>query len=559
MRVLRQFAGLRKNPDILAASFAANILSFALPLLMLQIYDRIIPRQGLESLTVLAAGVGTAIVMEMLLRTARAHLMALAGDTYERRTQARMFERLLKADLAVIEKDAPGVYLDRITSLDRVRDFRHGESAMASLDLPFAFVFLFVVLLISPIMTGVIIALILAAFALSRRLRTHALALAEQKQDLDRRRYSFLIEVLAGIESIKSASLEPFMERRYERLLSTSAMVGSRATEQSSFAQAVTGSIGQITPVVIAAAGAVLVIQHMITVGALAAVILLATRIVQPVLKIEALRTGDEDIRRAEGEIDKVLAAPLPRTGKLGCDRLERLDLSGISYTPEGRKAPLFEGLDFSIERGQIISIDGAVGSGRSALLWMMMGYSSPDRGNVLINRRPMADFDPAALRRRIAYLPSKPRMLDGTVLENMTRYQPDIYLDDALDVATALGLDAYLSSHPEGLNMRVGHGLDVGLPVSVTERIPLVGALVGHPDLILFDEANANLDMDGDKRLRDFLFSRKGESAIVLVTQRPSYLVMADRHFIIEHGRLHPRDVALPPNAAPRTMRVTG
>lgn len=529
----------KTDPHILAASVSANVLAFALPLMMLQIYDRVIPHKGYETLSVLTIGVIVAIGLELLLRTTRAHLMALAGDAFERQTQARLFERLLRTDLSVVEQKSTGVYMDQISSIDRIRDFRHGDTAIAVLDLPFAAVFLCVVVVISPVLAAAILVFTLAAMAIIRLLQSQAMVLAEKRQEIDRRRFSFLIEVLEGIESIKSFSLEGFMERRYERLSSSAAQVGSEATRRSNFSQAVTGSIGQVTPVVIASIGSVLVINHAITIGGLAAVMLLGSRIVQPVLKLEALRVGDEDTRRAEGELAALMALPMRARGTLKCTRLDSIELSDIAMTRKDHASPLFSGLNLRLERGEIISIDGTNGSGRSMLMWLIMGYCQPESGLIAINGTPMHQFDQSDLRARIAYLPPRPRLLEGTVLQNMTRFQPEQFLDDALQVAGALGLESYFASHQEGLSTRVGRGIGAGLPTSVAERIPLVGALVGAPDLVLFDEANANLDMEGDARLKDYIASLKGRAAVIMVTQRPSYLALADRNYMLSEGRL--------------------
>ncbi|MGV8855166.1 MAG: ABC transporter transmembrane domain-containing protein [Devosia sp.] len=539
----------KMDPHIFAASVSANVLAFALPLMMLQIYDRVIPHKGYETLSVLTIGVIVAIGLELVLRTTRAHLMALAGDAFERDTQARLFERLLKSDLSVVEQHSTGVYMDQISSIDRIRDFRHGETAIATLDLPFAALFLCVVVVVSPVLAGAILVFTLAAMLVIRRLQTHAMALAEKRQEIDRRRFSFLIEVLEGIESIKSFSLEGFMERRYERLSSSAAQVGAESTRRSNFSQAVTGSIGQVTPVVIASIGAILVINHAITIGGLAAVMLLGSRIVQPVLKLEALRVGDEDTRRAESEIATLMELPLRISGALKCARIDTVELSGVTMTRKDHEAKLFTGLNLRIERGEIISIDGTNGSGRSMLMWLIMGYCQPDSGAITINGMSMHAFDQSDLRARVAYLPPRPRLLEGTVLQNMTRFQPERYLDDALRVADALGLESYFASHQEGLSTRVGRGIGAGLPTSVAERIPLVGALVGAPDLVLFDEANANLDMEGDARLKDYIASLKGRAAVIMVTQRPSYLALADRNYMLADGRLSLLGAADRPN----------
>lgn len=242
---------LRKfTPDrhIFAASVSANVLAFALPLLMLQIYDRVIPHKGYETLTVLAIGVLTAIILELVLRMTRAQLMGLAGDAYERDMQAQVFERLLKTELSVVEKQSAGVYMDQLSSIEKIREFRHGETAVAALDLPFSVVFLGIVAVISPIMAGVIMVFTLCAMMIMRVLHRQATALSEKRHEIDRRRFSFLIEVLEGIESIKSFNLEAFMERRYERLSSSAAHVGAESTRRNNFSQAVTGSIGAGDP-----------------------------------------------------------------------------------------------------------------------------------------------------------------------------------------------------------------------------------------------------------------------------------------------------------------------
>ncbi|MCB9994639.1 MAG: ATP-binding cassette domain-containing protein [Hyphomicrobiaceae bacterium] len=556
MRNFRADWRIRRDPHVLAASVVLNLLTFALPLMMLQIYDRIIPRKGFESLTVLAIGVVVAIALELTMRVARTQLMSLAGDAFARKTHERIFNRLLKSDLASVEKDTPGVHLDRISSIDRVREFRFGETAMAALDLPFAFIFLVVIGLIAPPLAVLVTALLLVSMFIMGRLQSHAAELGERKHEVDRRRFSYLIEVISNIEAVKSLNIEAFMERRYERLMATTAAIGAEATERANYAQAVTGAIGQYTPAFVAGIGAIFVIEQWITVGALAAVTLLASRIVQPVLRLSALKSSDDDVRRAEREIEEFLNAPDTALGAAACQQLDLLELKNISVLRSGSASPMFDGLNLTLKRGEIIVLDGTNGSGRSSLLWLIMGYFQPNGGQVLVNGRPMRDFMPASLRRRIAYLPSQPRMLAGTVLDNMTNFQPELFADDAFEVAEALGLADYFAKHQEGLNTRVGHGLDAGLPTSVSQRVPLVGALVGHPDLILFDEANANLDMQGDQRLLAYLSSLKGRAAIIMVTQRPSYQRIADRHYMLRDGKLVEVQPEFPAANAPQVQQ---
>lgn len=530
---------VKRDPYVLTSSILANLLTFALPLLMLQIYDRIIPRKGVESLTVLAIGVVIAIAVELIMRVARSHLMALSGDAFSRAMHERVFKRLLNSELSDIEKEPPGVHLDRISSIDRVREFRFGETAMATLDLPFAALFLIAIVMLAPALAVLILVLLGGALFITTFLQSHVLALSEKKHEIDRRRYSFLLEVLNGIEPIKSFNLEAFMERRYERLMGSTAGIGMLSARRASFAQAVTGAIGQYTPAIVAGCGSILVIQQSITVGSLAAVTLLASRIVQPVLRLSALRSSEDDVRRAELELENFVNTTEQPAGTQNCDAIDTISLSNICVQRPGQSQPMYNNLNLELSRGEAIVIDGTNGSGRSSLLWLIMGYFRANSGRMLINGVDMSEYRPSELRERIAYLPPQPKMLAGTVLENMTNFQPERYLDEVFDIADALGVANYFAVHKDGLSTQVGYGLDAGLPTSVSQRVPLVGALVGHPDIILFDEANANLDFEGDQKLLNYLKNAKANAAIIMVTQRPSYAAIADRHYMIENGQL--------------------
>ncbi|MCB1490894.1 MAG: hypothetical protein KDJ77_03695, partial [Rhodobiaceae bacterium] len=141
----------------------------------------------------------------------------------------------------------------------------------------------------------------------------------------------------------------------------------------------------------------------------------------------------------------------------------------------------------------------------------------------------------------------------DGTVIENMTRFDPERYAPEALRIATALGLDRFFAAHPQGLSGRVRSGETGDMPASVVDRIALVRGLVNTPRVILFDESNQSLDRDADVALLRYLESQRDKAAIVLITQRPSYAAIADRRFKLLDGHL----VEERRSAAPRDGRA--
>jgi ATP-binding cassette subfamily C protein LapB len=137
-----------------------------------------------------------------------------------------------------------------------------------------------------------------------------------------------------------------------------------------------------------------------------------------------------------------------------------------------------------------------------------------------------------------VALLAQHPALLPGRVIDNMTRFEPR-YTDAALALAAELGLDAWFARQPVGTAMAVGRSDGQELPASVAERVAAVRALVRRPRLILFDEANAAQDRDGDARMRALLERLKPNAMIVLVSHRPSWLAMADRTYLLRDGRM--------------------
>nr|WP_246048287.1 ATP-binding cassette domain-containing protein [Hankyongella ginsenosidimutans] len=183
--------------------------------------------------------------------------------------------------------------------------------------------------------------------------------------------------------------------------------------------------------------------------------------------------------------------------------------------------------------------MSGANGCGKSSLLWMLMGGLHPQEGRVTVNGAPIETINLKTLRQQVAFIPQRAVLFKGTVLDNLTNFDVDTNLAQALDLATALGLDRYFAGVPDGYEMEIGAATNGGLPSGVVQRIAMVRALVGDPQLILFDEANAALDQAGDKLMRELLVRYQTRAAIVIVSFRPSLLAIADRQYHLRDGRL--------------------
>lgn len=544
-----RFARQSKIPfgilDIIVATFFINLLSLAMPLALLQIYDRILPNQALNTLLLLVLGIGGALILEAILRIGRTYLSGWMGARFEHMAGCAALERVLSASINDFEKEGAGVHLERMSSLSTLKDFYAGQAIMTLFDLPFAFLFLALISYLAGSLVFVPIVLI-ALFALNAarvgyRLRE---AIAD-RMVADERRFNFIIEVLSGIHTLKSMAMETQMVRRYERLQETCARCDYRVTTFGSSAMNMGALYSQLTLFGVVGFGSMYVIDGNLTVGGLAACTMLAGRSMQPLQRavgiwarfqsIQLARKKFREIFTLEAEAEDHLA-PLSSAFK-GKMELRNVGLRFVEDQP-----CLFSNVNLSIEPGQIIGISGDNASGKSSLLYLMIGAMRATDGEILLDGDNINDLNPESVRRTIAYLPQHGVLFNGTIIDNLTMFKPELE-DKALRVASLLGLDDLVARMPHGYETKVGNGAADSLPRGIKQRIAIARALMTDPAVLLFDEANSAMDSAGDKVLTEFLAHAKGKRTLILVSHRPSLLRMADEVYDLKDGNLIKRD----------------
>lgn len=539
---------------MLGASLALNILALALPFTILQVYDRIIPNRAEETFTLLLLALLFVIVLEFSLRMLRSYMLAREAARFDHIESIAAIDHVLGADAREFERRSAGYYLERINALDKIQEFYSGEAMLLVMDLPFVLVFLAMTYLIAGSLVAVPLAL-LAIFAVAAIVAGNRLHKAVMRRmDMEEQRQNFLIEVLQGIHTIKSMAMEAPMLRRYQRLQARSAESVYEVARIGSLVQSLGASFAQLAVVSFVGFGAGRVIEGSLSIGALAAGTLLAGRVLQPGLRAMAVSTRYQSVRLAHKRVAELYLLTAEREGsyRAGDGFRGALELRDVSFAYAGGKQ-LLDGTSLSVAPGEAVAITGRNGVGKSSLLKMMSGYLRPDSGEVYVDGREIGDYQMSSLRERIAYLPQYGTLFEGSILENMTLYREGESVDRAIELSRLLGLDETLKRLPDGLDTAVnGAALD-SLPEGVRKKITMVRALVGTHGLLLFDDANANLDMRNDARLLQLIKSLKGKVTIVMVTHRPSYVRVCDRHLVLEHGGL--REVS--PDAAAARPRA--
>ena len=535
--------------DIAVATVFVNILGLALPLSLLQIFDRIIPARDDATLAWMVAGIGAAIVLEVLLRIGRSYVGGWMGARFEHLTSCSTMERLLRANITDFEKRGAGAYLERLNALGGLREFYSGPVAGAVFDLPFVILYLGVIAYLAGplVLVPVFLIVLFAGVAMTLGQLRKAL---ESRMLADDRRFGFIIEILGGIHTVKGLGLEEQMLRRYERLQESSSDAEYHVTRQKESALGLGALISGLAVFGVAGFGAVQVIDGTLTVGGLLASIVLAGRALYPLEDMAGIWSRFQDTRLARDRLGELLSLPEEKpTGLIELPAIQgALDFQDLSFSyGKGKDGedlpPVFRNVNLRIEPGQTIGVVGASASGKTTLLYLMMGVLVPTHGTARVDGYDLRECDPTNVRHQVAYLPQEAVIFKGTFLENLTMFREE-HANAALDIAKLLGLDNVVASFPQGYDSPVGEGVDDKLPRGTRQRIAIARALVDKPRVLLFDEANSFIDGAGDAQLRDLLMRLKGRVTLVMVTQRPSMLRLADRILEIRGDELFEHDL---------------
>ena len=537
-----------EKTTIITSSIVINVLALAFPLLMLQLYDRILPHQSLDTLTLFSFAVFVAISIESIVRVARSYTTAWISARFEHKAMMALVERSLAEPLHDFERKGTGTVMENFKSISTLKYHYSGQTFQQLMDLPFTFLYILIVFIISP-WVGVLLLIGYSIFIyITWKNGREDPELIREQKTADLRRGNFLNETLNNVHTLKSMTMEALMLRRYERLQENCARIMSRVAYALDMSAGLGNIFSPLMTMLVVALGAWLVINNRLTNGELAACILLGMRSLAPLQRLggmwakyqqdEVLRDGlakslDQPGLRAEEAQDIDLHKHADRP----IEALS-LELNNVSYRFPGSQTEIFTDLTLKIAAGECIAIGGESGVGRSTLLQLMAGVLSPTSGHVLINGKDIQEFGLTELTEAVAYLPQKTMMFEGSLLDNASVYDAS-RVDRALQTAQTLGLGEFVSKMPRGWDSQVGDMATDSLPPGYRQRIAIVRALSNQPSIILFDDPTSTIDSEGDALFLKFIESILGKVTLVMVSQRPSYSRLATRTLYLQDGKL--------------------
>ncbi|MXW47253.1 MAG: type I secretion system permease/ATPase [Gammaproteobacteria bacterium] len=519
------------------AAFSAflNLLMLAVPLYMMQIFDRVLPTGHIDTLFVLTAMVTAALIIFGVLDALRGRILARVGAWLE----SELSEPALSSAVVDALRVGGGTSAQGLRDLATVRSYAGGPSVMPLFDAPWAPVFLAVVFLIHPLLgwIGIGGALLLAVCAVANDLFTRKRMVTAN--DAQAKALNEADAAVRNADTIAAMGILPALLQRRGHVISDGLSQQVAASEISSAIIAFTKASRFALQVAMLGVGAYLVIGVEMTPGGMIAASIVLARGLAPIeqsisgwrafVSARAAWRRLRDLLHRSGAIKTGTTLPRPKGV---------LELEGVSYAPPARRSAVIHGVNLRVEEGKVLGIVGPSGAGKTTLVRLIVGSLAPTVGHVRLDGADMAMWPDADRGRHVGYLPQNVELFAGTVRDNIARLSeaPDETVVAASELAgahkTVLALDAAYET-------RIGEG---GIPISggQRQRIALARAVFGNPVLVVLDEPNAHLDSDGEwalihtiERLRELGVT------IVLVAQRAPVMVQTDHMVVIKDGTM--------------------
>ncbi len=538
--------------DVMLAALLVNLFALAFPLFSMNVYDRVVPNHAVETLWALAIGVTLILLADLGMRKLRSRFVDEASARIDVELSARLMERVLGMRLEN-KPESVGSFASNLRGFEQVRDFIASSTVTTLIDLPFAALFVLVIVWISPwlaIPAVVVFGIIVITGTIAQH-RLHELS--ETTYRASAQRNATLVESLAGIETIKTQGAEGVIQARWERVNTFLARINVRMRGLSAGAMYTASTLTQFASVAVILIGVYLINERQLTMGGLIASSMLAGRALAPAGQIVGLLMQYQGARTALENLDRLMANPVERPSpeEGGQPFVQRRDFKGeiefrgVRFTYPQRDDSALDGVSFRITPGERVALIGRVGSGKSTIQRLIMGLYQPTDGAVLLDGIDLRQLDPADVRRGVGCVSQDVLLFYGSLRDNITLGLP--YADDSAIVAAAetAGLTDFVNRHPRGFDMPVGERGD-SLSGGQRQCVGLARALLHNAPVLLLDEPTSAMDFSTEAQITQRITAWAQHKTVVLVTHRTSLLSLVSRVIVIDGGKVvadGPRD----------------
>ena len=527
--------------EVLVSSLLINLFALVTPLFIMNVYDRVVPNQAIETLWVLTSGVVVIFIFDFVMKSLRGYFIDAASKRADIMLSAQTFSRVLDIKM----KDHPervGSFANNLQEFDSFRDFFTSTTLIALIDLPFVILFLLLIYFIGDdlaLVPAVAIPIILISGYLFQKPLQEVIS---QTFRDGAAKHAMLIEVLSALDTIKGNRAEGGMQKRWEEFNSTLAKLGLRSRFLSLVMLNLAQFLQQISTVTVVTLGVYAIADGNLSVGGLIACTILTGRCLAPMGQVTTILTKYHYSLAAFEAVDNIMHLPVERPADKKF--LHRPNIDGfiqfkdVTFTYKEQKLPALDKVSFQINPGEKVGIIGRMGSGKSTLQRLLLNFYTPSSGAILIDGTDINQIDPTDLRRNISQVSQDVSLFNGSVRENIVLGSSLVDDQAVLDAARIAGILEHFNQHPKGFDLNVG---ERGKFLSGGQRqgIAIARAIITGSPIILLDEPTAAMDNTSEQHFKNEFASYADDKTVLLNTHKSSMLDLIDRLIVLNEGKL--------------------
>lgn len=528
--------------QVILLAFLLQVFGLITPLFMQVIIDKVLPHRGMSTLNILILVIFFAYFFQSLMSYLRTYIFTHSTNKVDAILGTRLYRQLCKLPLRYFEMRRVGDTVTRLRELETIRNFLTGTSLTVLFDTFFGIVFFAVMFFYSPLLTWVVIAALPLFIGIGAYFTPIMREQFKAKFAAYMENYSFLVESLTGIQTVKSLALEPQFNKKWEDSIARYVKISFQTSNLGNLFGSLSHIVSLLSTLSILWVGARLVIGGEMTVGQFIAFNMLAGQAISSVTNLTNQWQSYQQARLSVAMLGDILNSPQEPTAGPGAARHPaikggiRLEQVNFRYRPE---APLvIQDLSFDIQPGQRIGIVGRSGSGKSTISKLIQRMYIPESGKVLLDGLDISQVDPTWIRQQISIVLQENFLFNGSVRENIAIARPSARMDEVIAAARTAGAHEFIAELAEGYDTNVGER-GTSLSGGQKQRIAIARALMTNPRILIFDEATSQLDYEAERIILKNLNKICAGRTVIIIAHRLSTVKPCESLLVIDRGRL--------------------
>ncbi|RXJ85260.1 type I secretion system permease/ATPase [Arcobacter sp. CECT 8985] len=535
---LRRNKGIYKQ--VVIVSLFVNMLILATPLFTMNVYDRVLPNNAMETLWALFFGISLAMIFDFILKLLRSYFLGLASKRADTLISNNIFNQLLNIKIDA-KPSSTGQFVSRLQSFESVREFFTSASIAAAVDFPFIIIFITVIFYIGGPLGYITILTVLLSVGISWYIQRPLKEIIENSVKEEQIKHTTLIETVTGLEIIKSIRAQNRMRTHWDQAVNKTTHYSDKGQFLSQTITFLTAFISQFSNILIVASGVYLAGKGEMTMGAIIASMMLNGRVIAPVSQLVGMIIKYDKTMLSLNNLDEVMNMPVEKENKSYISRPNlagTIEFKDVQFSYKNQNHQTLKDINLTIKQGERVAILGKIGSGKSTLLKLLLNLYEPTKGSVLVDGVDIRQIDPVDLRQSIGSVPQEPFLFMGTIKDNITIGEQYVSDEELLRASKVAGLDDFLGKHEAGYDLVVGERGE-GLSGGERQSVTLARALISNPNILMLDEPTNSMDRQTEKMFIDRVEKIVEDKTLIVVTHKTSLLRLVNRVIIVENGQI--------------------